>query len=169
MSASGVDQRRVRDFLVPVVAQALVSGLHVRHDPVQELLDLAAVVLEVATHAQVVAALAAEKIDWLACEVKHRMKDGTVRVRSGLTLAEATKLQAKLLADGCPQVEVTRSIVTAGWPQLSAEQLASMDLPPTPLEELRKIRDPILRKAALGARRAADDVKAKEMQAAEAE
>lgn len=78
-----------------------------------------------ATHAQVIAALAAERVDW-------------------------------------------RSLTCAGWPQLPYEQLRGLpELPPTPLEELRKIVDTDLRKDALRARREADEARAKENEALE--
>lgn len=49
-----------------------------------------------------------------------------------------------------------RTLACAGWPQLPYEELKALsELPPTPMEELRKIRDPILRKGALRARREA--------------
>lgn len=80
-----------------------------------------------ATHAQVVAALAAERVDW-------------------------------------------QKLSCAGWPQLSYKELSAMpSLPPTPLEELRKIKDPQLRKDALKARREVDSVREKELEAAETE
>ena len=75
------------------------------------------------THAQVVAALTEERIDW-------------------------------------------QTLVCAGWPQLPYTQLKSMkDIPPTPIEELRKIADPTLRKDALRIRREVDEMRAKEVQA----
>lgn len=79
------------------------------------------VYFEKCTHAQVIAALADERIDWttLAC---------------------------------------------AGWPQLPYEQLKALkELPPTPLEELRKITDVDLRKDALRIRREVDEARAKEL------
>ena len=80
-----------------------------------------------ATHAQVIAALAAERVDW-------------------------------------------RTLVCAGWPQLPYAELRAMDvLPPTPIEELRKIQDSSLRKDALRARREANDAVTKELQAIEEE
>lgn len=80
-----------------------------------------------ATHAQVIAALAAERIDW-------------------------------------------RTLSCAGWPQLPYAELKKLpELPPTPIDELKKIRDPSLRKDALKARREVDDARAKELVAAEAE
>ena len=80
-----------------------------------------------ATHAQVIAALIAERVDW-------------------------------------------RTLVCAGWPQLSYEKLCNLpDLPPTPLDELRKIKDPDLRRDALRARREADEAMAKELSSVEAE
>lgn len=82
---------------------------------------------ELATHAQVIAALTVERVDW-------------------------------------------KTLTWGGWPQLPYDQLVPMiksnTLPPTPVEELRKIKDPDLRKDALRARREADDLMIKEMQAA---
>lgn len=58
----------------------------------------------------------------------------------------------------------------AGWPQIPYERLKALpELPPTPLEELRKIKDNRLRKDALRARREADESRAREMQAIEEE
>lgn len=55
----------------------------------------------------------------------------------------------------------------AGWPQLPYEMLRGLpDLPPTPIEELRKIKDSKLRRDALRARREADEAREKELQAA---
>lgn len=80
-----------------------------------------------ATHAQVIAALAAERVDWL-------------------------------------------KLSSAGWPQLPYAELKKLpEVPPTPLEELRKIRDPQLRKDALKLRREVDAVREKELAEAEAE
>lgn len=84
---------------------------------------------ELATHAQVLDALEAEKIDWwkLAC---------------------------------------------SGFPQLPYERLQALRkkglfaIPPTPIEELRKIRDSALRKDALRTRREIDEEMVKELQAA---
>ena len=77
-----------------------------------------------ATHAQVIAALAVERVDW-------------------------------------------RTLTCAGFPQLPYAELKKMtDLPPTPIEELRKIKDSTLRKDALRARREVDEARASEMQAA---
>ena len=80
-----------------------------------------------ATHAQVIAALDSERIDW-------------------------------------------RKLSCAGWPQLPYAELKKLSqLPPTPLEELRKIKDPALRKDALRIRREVDDARVKESAAADAE
>lgn len=77
-----------------------------------------------ANHAQVIAALADERVDWL-------------------------------------------KLACAGWPQLPYAELKKLpSLPPTPLVELRKIRDPELRRDALRARREADEVREKELEAA---
>lgn len=80
-----------------------------------------------ATHAQVIEALAAERVDW-------------------------------------------RTLQCAGWPQLPYVELKKLgELPPTPLEELRKIRNPELRRDALKARREVDEVRTKELAAVEEE
>ena len=52
---------------------------------------------------------------------------------------------------------------------LIKELAALPELPPTPLDELRKIRDPQLRKDALRVRREVDEARAKEVVSAEAE
>ena len=76
-----------------------------------------------ATHAQTIAALDADRIDW-------------------------------------------RKLSCAGWPQLPYIQLKSMgeNLPPTPIDELRKIKDAALRKDALRIRREVDEARNKELQ-----
>lgn len=80
-----------------------------------------------ATHAQVVAALAAERIDW-------------------------------------------RTLTWSGWPQLPYDDLKQVPaLPPTPIEELRKIKDPALRKDSLRVRREIDTALAREMGATDDE
>ncbi len=117
-----------------------------------------------ATHAQVIAALTAERIDWLGYEVRYRGKDGSHKVRAGLTMDDAGKLQAKLLQDGNLPVTVERTIACAGWPQLCYDELKKLhDVPPTPEAELRKIKDPALRKDALRLRRETDAVREKAM------
>ena len=89
--------------------------------------DLPGARANLATHAQVIAALATERVDW-------------------------------------------RKLSCAGWPQLSYKELSALpDLPPTPLDELRKIRDPQMRKDALRARREVDSAREKELAAVEAE
>lgn len=123
-----------------------------------------------ATHAQVLAALVAERIDWLAYEVRYRDKTGQRRVQAGLTQAAAIKLQTKLLQDGCSAVLAERTIACAGWPQLPYAELKKLpELPPTPESDLRKIRSAELRKDALRARREADEAHAKELSAVDGE
>lgn len=79
------------------------------------------------THAQVVEALAKERVNW-------------------------------------------RELSLAGWPQLPYAELKDLpELPPTPLEELRKICDPKLRRDALRARREADEIMAKGLASVEEE
>lgn len=75
------------------------------------------------SHAQVIAALGEERIDW-------------------------------------------QKLVAAGWPQLPYEQLRKLkELPPTPLDELKKITDPVLRKDALRIKREVEAAREKELQA----
>lgn len=63
-----------------------------------------------------------------------------------------------------------QTLSCAGWPQLTYERLKQLTaLPPTPVEELRKIVDSGLRRDALRARREADEVRAKELAAVEEE
>jgi hypothetical protein len=117
-----------------------------------------------ATHMQVLAALAAERIDWLSYQVTYRAKGGGLVVRQGLTLDNATKMQAKALQEGNTQVLLDRTITCAGWPQLPYEELKKLgDLPPTPEAELKKIVDHELRRAALRIRREVDAERAKEL------
>ena len=123
-----------------------------------------------ATHAQVLAALAAERIDWLSYKVTYRAKGGGMVERQGLTLDSATKLQTKLIQEGNTQVLLDRTIVCAGWPQLKYEELEKLsELPPTPEAELKKITDPDLRRAALRIRRESNAAREKELQAADVE
>lgn len=82
------------------------------------------VYFERCSHAQVIAALLDERVDWL-------------------------------------------TLTCAGWPQLPYERLKALkELPPTPVDELRKIADPALRKDALRIRREVDAEREKEMMAA---
>lgn len=123
-----------------------------------------------ASHQQVLAALTAERIDWLAYEVRYRGKDGQKRVQAGLTQASAIKLQTKLLQDGCTAVLAERTIACAGWPQLPYAELIKLpELPPTPESDLRRIKDATLRRDALRARREFDEARAKEVAGIEAE
>lgn len=105
-----------------------------------------------ATHKQTLDALAAERIDWLAYSVTYKDRSGQRRVLTGLQHKQAHERKAKLSADGNTSVVVARSIACAGWPQLPYDDLRKMpELPTTPVEELLKIRDPMLRKDALRA------------------
>jgi hypothetical protein len=80
---------------------------------------------EKCNHAQAIAALAEERVDW-------------------------------------------QTLVCAGWPQLPYDQLKSLkELPPTPVEELRKIPDDALRKDALRIKREVDEAKERESQSVE--
>lgn len=118
-----------------------------------------------ATHKQTIEALRAEDIDWLGYTVRYRDRDGTNKVKTKLTKDAAEGLRTKLAQTGITDVRVMRTITCAGWPQLTYEQLMGLpELPPTPLEELQKIRDPKLRRDAMKARREVDDLRAKELQ-----
>ena len=58
----------------------------------------------------------------------------------------------------------------AGWPQIPYEELKKLPvLPPTPIEELRKIKDSVLRKDALRIRREVDAAQMAELGMVEAE
>lgn len=121
-----------------------------------------------ATHAQVIAALLAEGINWLAYEVRWRNQNGQPQARGGLTLEDASKMQVRLLQEGKTAVLMERAIACAGWPQLKYSELVKLpETPPTPLEELMKIRDPELRKDALRRRREVDAAREKELQPTE--
>lgn len=112
-----------------------------------------------ATHRQTLEALGAERINWLAYEVKWVTKTGDVRGRGGMTQEEAMKLHARMVREDCRVVTVAREISCAGWPQLPYDELRKLpELPPTPEDDLRKILDPALRRDALRARSEADAV-----------
>lgn len=114
-----------------------------------------------ATHAQLIAILAAEGLNWLGHQVQWRTSAGALRTKKGLTAEAAAKEQKNLLDSGNSQVIVTREIACAGWPQLKYEELKKLPtsaLPPVMmdrngytsyLDNLSKIPDPSLRKDAL--------------------
>ena len=92
---------------------------------------------EYATHEQVLQALKAEGIDWLAYEVRWLVQSGP-KSRGGLTLRQAQELQVKVVKEGARQVTMDRAVSCAGWPQLPYEELKKLpEVPPTPAEELR--------------------------------
>lgn len=123
-----------------------------------------------ATHMQTLVALQAERVNWLAYDVKWVAKDGTHQIRGGVTQEEANRIRQRLINEGCGSVTVDRTIACAGWPQLPYAELKKIpELPPTPEDELRKIRDPQLRKDALKMRRELDSVRVAELAAAEAD
>ena len=63
-----------------------------------------------------------------------------------------------------------RTLVSAGWPQLPYEMLKEMPrLPPTPIEELYKIKDTTMRRDAMRARIEADTARTLEAQVIEVE
>lgn len=58
-----------------------------------------------------------------------------------------------------------RTLNPVGWPQLPYAKLKELkELPPTPVSELRKIKDAPLRRDALKIRREVDEAQAKELQ-----
>lgn len=123
-----------------------------------------------ATHTQVIAALSEERIDWTGYLVQWITSGGAAKWRGGLNLTEAGKMQAKLIQEGNRNVTIAREIACAGWPQLPYAELKKLpEIPPTPIEELRKIRDPALRKDALRLRREIDEGRAAEMAVVEEE
>ena len=82
---------------------------------------------ERSTHAQVVAALADERVDWT-------------------------------------------TLTCAGWPQLPYDILKTLkELPPTPIDDLKKITNADLRKDALRIRREVDEAREKELAATQEE
>lgn len=113
-----------------------------------------------ATHKQTLDALKEEGHDWSTFQVEYTGLDGARRSRKGLTLDAAIQAQQKLESQGNKRIIVCRTIEWVGWPQLPYEELKQLpQLPPTPVEELRKILDPELRRAALRAKREADEVR----------
>lgn len=84
--------------------------------------------------------------------------DDVPDARKGL----ATHMQtiAALNAEGIDWLKLT----CAGWPQIPYEMLRKLPVtPPTPIEELIKIKDPALRKDAVRMRREADEAMEKEL------
>ena len=81
-------------------------------------------------------------------------------------LATHKEVIAALTAEGVDWLK----LYSAGWPQLPYAELVKLpELPPTPIEELSKIRNLGLRKDAIRARREADEAKVKELYSAEPE
>ena len=109
--------------------------------------------------------LDAERIDWQSYEVHYQVVNGGAhRMKGGLSQQQAIVEQKKLIEAGHRNVVIGRTIAAAGWPQLPYEMLKKMaEVPPTPMEELRKIVDPAMRKAAIRLRREVDEGKAKEL------
>lgn len=88
---------------------------------------------------------------------------GVVQDGKGVYFAKCTHLQI-IGALALERID-WKTLVCAGWPQIPYAALKELkDLPPTPLEELRKIKDSVLRKDALRIRREVDEARAKELQ-----
>ena len=70
---------------------------------------------------------------------RYRARDNRHNIRSGLKLADAIKLQSRLMQEGASQVAIGRTVACAGWPQLSYAKLKELpEIPPTPAEELQE-------------------------------
>lgn len=118
-----------------------------------------------ATHVQVIEALVAERINWLAYAVRWRTKTGQYKDRLGLGQREALDLQMRLIQEGNSDVVVVREVACAGWPQLPYARLKELpELPPTPKTDLLRILDPVLRRDALRIRREADEARERDLQ-----
>jgi hypothetical protein len=114
------------------------------------------------THQQVVEGLAGEGIDVIA----EMNKTGTpCKVCKGNRTANNKWCQACYHKDSGESTGLSSTLKCAGWPQLRYDMLKKIkELPPTPIEELRKIKDPDLRKDALKIRRELDESRDKELQ-----
>jgi hypothetical protein len=116
------------------------------------------------THVQIIEVLAEERINLVEEMNKHgkpcpRCK-GTKLESGGSRPCQACYHKNSNTSTG-----LARCLTVAGWPQVPYDMLKKIvNLPPTPIEELRKIRDPQLRKDALRMRREVDAAKAEEMQ-----
>lgn len=108
--------------------------------------------------------------------------DGTARVcdQHGRPIKGVVKDGRPVYFEKCTHAQVIQhlgeervdwtALACAGWPQLPYEELMKLkELPPTPVAELKKIKDTALRRDALQARREADEKLAKELQAVEQE
>lgn len=93
---------------------------------------------------------------------------GTIRDNRPIYFDKCTHMQviAELALERVDWMQLN----CAGWPQIPYDKLKELDeLPPTPIEELRKIVDTDLRKDALRIRREVDAAREKEMSAIEEE
>lgn len=114
-------------------------------------------------HMQVVEALLAERVDVVA--EMNRVGSPCPRCKGTRREGERWCLVCYHEASG-ESTGTVRTIDVSGWPQLPYALLSKIKvLPPTPLEELRKIKDPELRRDALKARREADAEHAKDISA----
>ena len=111
------------------------------------------------------------------------MLDGTCKVsdQHGRSIKGTVKDNKPVYFDRCTHAQVLaalaeervdwRSLNCAGWPQLPYAKLKELgdNIPPTPIEELRKIKNAELRKDALRIRREVDAARDKEMVATDEE
>lgn len=93
---------------------------------------------------------------------------GVVKEGRAIYFAKCTHLQVlELLAE--ERIDWLE-LPSAGWPQLPYDKLKQLKVvPPTPLDDLRKIKDDTLRRDALRFRREHDERQAKELDVASAE
>ena len=119
---------------------------------------------EYATHKQSLAALEFEGIDWLAYVVRWRDKTGKTQVSGKTSLEKAEQFRERQIKNGIELIQILRAVTSSGWPQLTYDELKKLpELPPTPIEELQKIRDPQLRKDALRIRGEMDAIREREL------
>lgn len=118
-------------------------------------------------HAQLVDALAGEGIDVVA----EMNKAGTpCKQCKGVKYVNNKWCQTCYHKESGESTGLCPSIKCSGWPQLPYDALKKLkELPPTPIEDLRKIKDADMRRDALKTRREADAVREKEMQSVDDE
>jgi hypothetical protein len=79
-------------------------------------------------------------------------------IRDGKEVLFAKSTHVEILATLEAERIDWKNLSMAGWPQIPYDELIELSqLPPTPIEELRKIKDRKLRKDAIRARREADE------------
>jgi hypothetical protein len=111
----------------------------------------------------------AKEIKFAICPPPADMADPVAYAE---TIKERNKLarHAEVIAALYHERVDWQKLTTAGWPQLSYDELKKLPhLPPTPVDELWKIKDPELRRAAIKVRLEMDSAREIEAQTIEAE